>query len=326
VVYLVSFLFGVVAGFAVPAENSIVPYLVRGEQLQAGNSVIMALGQLAAFAGPALAGVLIGSTTESLTGVAIAFGFDTATFAVSTTALLAMRGLPPPVADPEAGHLLTATIAGIRYLWRDRILRTVLTILLVVNLLLLGPLLVGIPLLAHERLPGGATAFGAMMSAFALGNLSGYLVAGGIPRPGGSGLRGIIIGFVLAFGLGIGTLGVHAWLWVDCLVLGLLGLGNGFLTVILVTWMQARVPGPMVGRMMSVMVFATSGLVPVSEAAAGVVGRYDLTALFLAPAVLVLALGAALVFLPALTELGHALADPVPGAAAEPVVAARAGG
>jgi len=44
-------------------------------------------------------------------------------------------------------------------------------VLTAVNFLLIGPLLVGIPVLADQRLPEGAVAFGLLMSAFAGGSL-----------------------------------------------------------------------------------------------------------------------------------------------------------
>src|SRR5512137_2670312 len=44
--------FGLVAGFAIPAGNSIVPMLVEEKDLQAGNSVIMGVSQLVGFVGP----------------------------------------------------------------------------------------------------------------------------------------------------------------------------------------------------------------------------------------------------------------------------------
>lgn len=45
-VYAFSLGFGFVAGFAIPAENSIVPMLVKEQDLQAGNSIIMGITQL----------------------------------------------------------------------------------------------------------------------------------------------------------------------------------------------------------------------------------------------------------------------------------------
>lgn len=270
-VYAFSVLVGIASGFAVPAENSIVPQLVRAQDLQAGNSVIMGLTQLAGFVGPSVAGVVIGHYTHSLTGVAVAYTLDAATFAVSAAALAAMRGVRRPTADTSE-NLLAATASGLRFLWGDGVLRTLFAVLLAVNLLLMGPLMVGIPQLAHERLPEGAAAFGILMSAFAVGNLAGYLVAGALPRPDGRRLRQVVIALVVAFGGGIGSLGVVPSTWVDAGVLATLGLGNGFMAVLMVTWIQARTPSAMVGRMMSLMTPASTGLVPASEALAGVVG------------------------------------------------------
>ena len=56
--YAFSLGFGLVAGFAVPAGNSIVPMVVEEKDLQAGNSIVMGAGQLVGFVGPVLAGIL----------------------------------------------------------------------------------------------------------------------------------------------------------------------------------------------------------------------------------------------------------------------------
>jgi len=53
--YAFSLGFGLVAGFAVPAGNSIVPLLFEEKDLQAGNSIVMGVGQLVGFVGPKLA-------------------------------------------------------------------------------------------------------------------------------------------------------------------------------------------------------------------------------------------------------------------------------
>jgi len=65
--YVLGLLFGIVAGFSVPAETSIVPTLVEEQDLQAGNSIIMGITQLAGFVGPTFAGILIGWFSNSFT-------------------------------------------------------------------------------------------------------------------------------------------------------------------------------------------------------------------------------------------------------------------
>lgn len=71
--YAFSLGFGMAAGFAVPAGNSIVPLLVEEKDLQAGNAIVMGVGQLVGFVGPVLAGILIGRFAESLFGIRLAF-------------------------------------------------------------------------------------------------------------------------------------------------------------------------------------------------------------------------------------------------------------
>ena len=163
--YVFSLAFGLVAGFAIPAENSIVPMLVEKQDLQAGNSIIMGITQLSGFIGPTLAGILIGGFSSSSFGIGLAFAFDAASFAVSALALWLMRSVTrrqPDENSPEEESFLASILTGMNYLWTDNALRLIFLLLSTVNFLLLGPMLVGIPVLANQRLAEGAVAFGSL--------------------------------------------------------------------------------------------------------------------------------------------------------------------
>jgi MFS family permease len=181
-------------------------------------------------------------------------------------------------------------------------------VLTAVNFLLVGPLLVGIPVLADQRLPEGAVAFGLLMSAYAGGNLVGYLIAGSLPRPSGLTMRVIMIALIAAFGAVIGSLGFIPWTWVDFGLLLLLGLGNGYIAIILFTWMQTRTPKEMLGRMMSILMFSNTGLVPVSQAISGAVSKWDLDVLFTSAGALVLLVTLWTAFQPGLKAFSESLA------------------
>jgi MFS family permease len=277
--YVFGLGFGLVAGFAIPAENSIVPMLVKEQDLQAGNSLMMGIGQLAGFIGPTLAGILIGAYSNSPIGIGLAFALDAFSFAVSAACLWLIR-LGQRSARDEKESVWAAIVTGVKYLWDDRPLRLMFLVISALNFLLIGPLLVGIPVLADQRLPEGAVAFGLLMSAYAGGNLGGYLIAGSLPRPSGTSMKLILITFIGAFGLVIGALGFVASTWVDFGLLLLIGLGNGYIAIILFTWMQTRTPKDMLGRMMSLLMFSSTGLVPVSQAISGAVSKWNLTLLF----------------------------------------------
>src|SRR5579859_398291 len=315
--YAFGLAFGLVAGFAIPAENSIVPMLVADDDLQAGNSIMMGSAQLVGFVGPTVAGILIGGYASSFFGIGLAFALDAVSFAVSAGCLWLIRlpGVQPAAGDaPRKEGVWASILAGIQFLWDDKVLRLMFLVISALNFLIVGPLLVGIPVLADQRLPEGALAFGLLMSAYAGGNLAGYLLAGALPRPSGLAMRVFLIALLAAFGLVIGALGFIPYTWVDfALMLGL-GLGNGYIAIVLFTWMQTRTPKAMLGRMMSLLMFSNIGLVPVAQALSGAVIKWNLTGLFAGAGALVLLVTLWTSFQPGIKTFSENLAAARPAA------------
>ncbi len=281
--YAFSLGFGLVAGFAVPAGNSIVPLLVNEKDLQAGNSLVMGVGQLVGFVGPVVAGILIGRFAESLSGVGLAFSLDALTFAVSAVTLWLMRGGKLPSATGSANQESIWADIGIslKHVWHDPALRLIFLVIAAVNFLFVGPILVGIPVLADQRLAEGAMAFGLLMSGFAGGNLGGFLLAGTLPRPTGKTMRLLLVALLALFGIVMGMMGFINHTWVDFGLMLLLGVGTGYITIIFFTWIQTRTPKTMLGRIMSLLMLSSAGLVPVSQAIAGAVSTWNLTLFFI---------------------------------------------
>ncbi len=290
--YVFSLGFGLVAGFAVPAENSIVPMIVDRDDLHAGNSIMMGIAQLSGFVGPSVAGILIGSYTKSTFGITLAYGVDAVSFAVSAVCIWLLHlGVSKVSEDLDAKESLWESImAGMRFLWNNHTMRLMFFVLMAVNFLLTGPLLVGIPILASQKLTGGAASFGLLMSAYAGGNLIGFIVAGSLPRPGGTGIRILVIALLFGFGLVIASLGLIESVWLDFALLLIVGIGNGYLGILLFTWLQTETPKEMLGRIMSILLFSNLGLTPISQAISGVVIKWDLSVLFISSGALVIAL------------------------------------
>jgi len=280
--YIFSLLNGLISGFVIPAANSIVPTVVSEQDLQAGNAISMGSSQLAGFVGPALAGIVIGANSQSTFGVVIAFLVDALTFAVSAMALWRMGGGRKRVLDVAVvpdGIWNSIRLAG-GYLWNHAGLRFMFVTMAAVNFLFTGPLLVGIPVLADQRLPEGARAFGFLMSAYAGGNLGGYLLAGVLPKPSGRSLSIFLIILLLAFGVVLTSFGWITLTWVNFLLMLVIGLGNGYIGLVMFTWIQQRTPREMLGRVMSMVMLASLGLVPLSQALSGAISRWNLTGLF----------------------------------------------
>ncbi|GAP21835.1 MFS transporter [Leptolinea tardivitalis] len=306
-IYLFALAFGIVAGFAIPAENSIVPMIVEEGDLQAGNSIIMGITQLAGFVGPTIAGLLIGHYASSNMGIILSFTIDALTFIVSAVTLAIMKTAGKSSASGNQESVWTSILTGIKYLLTDKALRLVFIVLMSVNFFLMGPLLVGIPVLSNQRLPEGAVAYGLLLSAFAGGNLIGILSAGALPRPNSGIMKGILIAFVIAFGLGVLSLGFVTSTWIDFASMLVLGLANGYVSIIMFTWMQIETPKEMLGRMMSLITFSSTGLVPISQALAGVISKWDLTMMFTISGGIVVLFGLVLSFHPDLQVLGASL-------------------
>jgi len=315
--YAISLGFGLVAGFAIPAGTSIVPMLVEERDLQAGNSVILGSTQLAGFIGPTLAGILIGGLSNSPLGIALAFAVDAASFAVSGAALLLMhtgRKRTSTGISTQPEGILASIGIGMKFLWNDQALRLMFLVLMAVNFLFIGPVLVGIPVLANQYLPEGAVAFGLLVSGLAGGNLVGYLLAAQLPRPNGKGIRIILLAALAGFGVAIGSLGFLRITGVLFILMILLGFGNGYITILVLTWIQSRTPREMLGRMMSMLMLTNTGLSPVSQAISGAVITWSMPALFLAAGVGLFLVPLWTAYQPALKTVSEGLAaDPAAG-------------
>jgi hypothetical protein len=102
-------------------------------------------------------------------------------------------------------------------------------------------------------------------------------------------MRLLVIGVLAGYGSVVASLSVITQLGVDALLLAGLGVGNGYLAITLFTWVQARTPRQMLGRTVSLVTFASLGLVSVSQAASGALAKWDLDALFVLSGGLVVA-------------------------------------
>ena len=336
--FVVAAAYGVADGFFYPAQSAIVPELAAIDQLSAANAFVQGLDQVAQFVGPVLAGLLIASLARGrvgLEGVGFALAIDAATFVVSIALLTFMRvdARSPrrgatEVADSKVvgcgvegaagaapSGLWDSIKEGLAYMWADPLLRILLLLILAVNFLAVGPLLVGVPALADQRLPGGAQAYGAIMSAFGGGSLAGLAVAGAVRRPPARLMGHVLLGVCAVFGVGIAVLGFAQSLAAALVPAAFMGFAAGYLMVSFFTWVQARTPQRLMGRMMSLIIFASVGLVPVSQALSGAVASWSLTGLFVIAAVLLGLVVGRSWFVPSLRSMGMEMATEPPGAA-----------
>lgn len=286
-VYGVAIAFGVVSGFFLPAAEASLPRVLGKENLAAGNSLMMMADQVSKFAGPALAGSVIAVFAnatafggQAMTGIAIAFALDGATFAFAAFTLWLMRPLEP---FGSKQHPLRDVAEGLDYVWHQPAIKTIVILIALANLLLTGPLVVGLPVLAASRFSEGAAAFGLILSAFALGSLAGMAIAG-IARPTAKMLGWVATAIFPFLGAIYATLGFTQSTWLAMGLMVVAGVGDGFLAITVIATLQRMAPAKLVGRVMSFLMLSMFGLGPLSQVIAGVVAQVSGSWLFLGAA------------------------------------------
>ncbi|MEL6441865.1 MAG: MFS transporter [Cyanobacteria bacterium J06621_8] len=287
--YAFSVCLGILDGFFIPASKAIVPRLVKKELLVASNTLNQGLDQLILTLGPALAGLLIATIS-----IESAFAVDAATFILTTICLLlikdssklsmedaAIANNSPPQNSTLGGKvksLMTGIGEGINYVWHNSALRTVLIVVMVYNLIFIGPLHIGVTSLAYNRLSGSAFALGIMNSAWGGGGLLGALAPSLFRKMPRLGILMIILGIIQ--GSSLMLLGFVPNVALAALTIVVLGFCTGCFIVTEISWMQKRTPPDILGRVMSLRMLSSFGIAPFSFALAGLLVDFNLTLLF----------------------------------------------
>ncbi len=316
--YAFSLVFGLVSGFFTPAASSMVPHIVAKEDLQAGNALMQGTAQLTTFLGPVLAGGLIAlfatggsaNTTVGMTGIALALVLDAFSFLASIATLLKISRMPVPKTGTEE-PVLASIKHAIRYAVHDSTLKVLLFVVAAANLFLMGPMLVGIPVLAQLRL-GGAAAYGLVMSAFGGGSLLGILLAGSLPRPKAGLLSLMLVVLLSSFGAALIALAFITSTWLAFAIMLVVGISDGYLGITAITLLQQRTPVEMLGRVMSLVFFANVGLAPISQTVSGALIKLSLDGLFIGAGIMMVLLGVWARLSPDARSVGQGMLQTVP--------------
>jgi Transmembrane secretion effector len=269
--YVLALGFGTADAFAGPAAQAFLPSLVPAEQLPAANSISQSTALIATLVAPAPAGIFIKAF-----GTAWALFLDAVSFLFILGALWRLPDPPAVETGEEQRNVMRSIVDGLRYVSRDGALSALMLVVAVLNFAISGPAGVGIPFLVKQKF-GSASSFGLLLAAIAAGSLAGMLLAGFFkPRQRGRLLLlvSIVIGLCVA---ALGQLNRMPWLASD---LFLMGGAAAFLNLSLLVWFQQRVERAMMGRVMSVLMFASLGLTPFSLAIAGVLLKWSVPGMF----------------------------------------------
>jgi MFS family permease len=336
---VLSLLFGAADAIYLPAQQAFLPRTLESERLPSANALLQGTLQMASIAGPPIAGAAI-----AVVGTGAAFALDSASFFVAAciVMLISSSGVARPAREAAAvTGARTAEAAGaahgtdaaekagagssfrrdigaaVRYVLADSPLGTTLLLSLVLNFALNGPAAVGIPWLAQLRFHAGPVGLGLLSACWAAGALAGILIAANqrIERQGR-----VLVAAIAVSGVSMMAVGIAAWLPMAMVGLAAGGLMIGYVNVIAMSWLQARVASDMVGRVMSLAMLMGFGITPLSLGLSGALLDVNATALFIASGAIVVlvAASAALARYPARFDAPV----PTPASALEPLPAA----
>jgi MFS family permease len=175
VVITFTFLEGIVWALNGPVFLAAVPSLVPRKLLDRAIALNSVQFNLARLAGPMIAALIIGAL-----GIAWSFAFNAVTFLPLLLALvLAVPNIPAPQRS-RTGSVRHEICAGLKFVWSRPGTRR-LTIMGLVFMFLAAPLQGLLPVFAQSVLGGGPTLFGLMLAAIGLGSILGALVLSCLP-------------------------------------------------------------------------------------------------------------------------------------------------
>jgi len=309
-IYVLAFGLGLASAFGIPSGTSMLPHVVAPAQLPMANGILMGMRQLTMLSGPLLAALVFAlwgdgsGATASTNGIGVAFAFDSASFVLSAWTLYQVRLHAAP-AQPHTDGMWRAIGAGLLLVWRDMSLRVCVMYWALCAFIVGGTMQVAIPVLSASRL-GGAAALGIIMGLHGGGALLGMALSGATARRRLASFGSTILAVdamagVLLMGLAL----VHSTVQAGAVML-LLGVLNGYIQVAVFSWIQQRVPRPMLGRAMSIFMFIFMGLAPLAAAITGALLDYlSLTGLFVGAGAFLLAAASVAWLLTPMRRIAH---------------------
>jgi len=263
-IFLLSFLTGSAQSFSGPAYISLLPLLVRREDVP--NAVAMNSVQfnLARVIGPLLAGIALAAW-----GAAACFAVNGVSFIAVIIALLLIRSPQINKGDEQRG-ILDEMKEGFRFvLQRKKLL--VLTFLAFAGTFIGMPLVTFLPVVAKSIFGLGAKGYATMMTTYGLGSVTGALLVAATAHQAKKGKVALILQVLFA-----GLLVVFAFSRLYTISLALLFLSGMCVVGVISLYsslVQLTTSDAMRGRVMSIFMLAFRGGMPLGNLIAGYVAQ-----------------------------------------------------
>ncbi len=263
-ILVLALLLGVANAFETPARKSLAVDLVKREDLTNAITLSDAMFYLSAIIGPA-----VGAAVYSLIEPSWCFLLNGASFTAVIAALLMMQ-IQSPAVLPRRGSASTAIAEGIRYVGRNRLVRTLITSELLISIIGFGPMVL-LPAWAVRILHGDVTTNGLLLSVRGMGAVAGGLFIAALASRGNRGKVWTLGSMVLP--LAMAAFALSRNLSVSMLCLGLIGFSYVSLETNNSAIVQSAVPDDLRGRVTGLYALMYTGGEPLGSLAMGLLAE-----------------------------------------------------
>ncbi|WP_246521450.1 MFS transporter [Ornithinibacillus massiliensis] len=252
---VLSGLFGISDAFSYPAMNSLIPTLLKEDQLQRGNSFIQMTSQISPILGPALGGTLI-----ALLGFAGVFSVAFGMLLVASIAVIFIR-VKLEKQEEEKHTPLADLKEGFQYARKNELVISVVVMALFLNLFFSGPIAIGMPVIVKDVFAGSAVSLATIQTSMGIGALAGAIILASwkLKKPGKA-----VISSLISLGIVFSTVGLSANVWMMAGLVALMAVLTQIINIPIITMLQQSTDKKMLGRMMSMFMTVSTGLTPVS--------------------------------------------------------------
>jgi len=269
-VVAIAFLSGAVGALAMPAFQAIVSTIVDRRAIGSAVALNSAQFNLGRILGPTAAGAAIVAG-----GIALAFWANALALFVVALVLATLRLAPQADLVRVEASLWANLVDGVEYLRHDRPIR-LLVLLAAAPALFVLNYLVLMPVYARDVLGIGAPGLGLLTAGVGIGALSGALGVAVLRPSGGTG--NLLLAGLTVSSSALIAFAVSRWLPLSLVALAVLGAAQVAYYTTTSTLIQVLVPPRLRGRVSSLYVLTSLGVIPFGNLLAGFVAeRFDAT-------------------------------------------------
>lgn len=262
IVVALSLVVGITDALSMPSFQTIVPSIVRRDQIAGALALNATQFNLSRILGPALAGMLMASV-----GAIGCFAANAASYLpfIGVAWWILPRRSAPPTADEslDRRHLFS----GLRHIAGASHVRGALLTVLATSMLC-GPLIVFCPVLVKDVLHGDASEFSLAIGAFGVGGLLGAIGLLGIEAQRDR--RWLSSGFAASYGAITALAAINPWFWGLPILLVFAGLSMSISNTSANSLLQATVAASRRGRTISLFMLAVRGGMSIGSLLTGI--------------------------------------------------------